>query len=81
MTEQAFQSKLIKRYENEGWYVIKLIQTNKGGIPDLLLLRPDEARFVEVKAAKGRASRVQQYRMAELRERGFKVELIKPDTP
>ena len=33
MREQAIQSKLIKRLESEGYYVIKLIKTNKNGIP------------------------------------------------
>jgi hypothetical protein len=36
MTEQQIQSKLIKKLETEGYYVIKLSVTNKPGIPDLL---------------------------------------------
>ena len=78
MTEQDFQSKLIKQYEAEGWYVVKLIQCNKTGMPDLILTKPDEVRFVEVKAPKGRLSAVQEYRHAELRAKGFTVETVKP---
>ncbi len=78
MTEAAFQSKLIKTYEADGWYVVKLIQCNKAGMPDLMLLKDKEVRFVEVKAAKGKLSAVQEYRHAELRARGFNVETIKP---
>jgi Holliday junction resolvase len=78
MTEQDFQTKLIKTYEADGWYVVKLIQCNKAGMPDLMLLKDKEVRFVEVKAAKGKLSAVQEYRHAELRARGFNVETIKP---
>ena len=78
MTESALQAKLIKKYEAEGWYVIKLIQTNKSGLPDLLLLKPSDVRMVEVKRPKGRLSKVQEYRHEELRSLGFSVETIKP---
>ena len=36
MTEQQVQSKKIKELEAEGYYVLKLIKTNKNGIPCLL---------------------------------------------
>ena len=78
MTEQDFQAKLIKTYEAQGYYVIKLIQCNKAGMPDLMLLKDKDVRFVEVKASKGRLSAVQEYRHAELRARGFTVETVKP---
>jgi hypothetical protein len=78
MTEQDFQAKLIKQYEAQGWYVVKLIQCNKTGMPDLILTKPDEVRWVEVKAPKGRLSAVQEYRHAELRAKGFTVETVKP---
>ena len=38
MTEQQIQSKKIKELEAEGYFVIKLIKTNKNGIPILLKL-------------------------------------------
>ena len=76
MTESQFQSKLIRQYEWEGWTVIKLIQANRAGYPDLLLLKPNDVRFVEVKAPKGKLSKVQEYRIAELRCKGFHVEVL-----
>ena len=36
MTEQQIQKRRIKELEAEGYYVIKLIKTNKNGIPDLI---------------------------------------------
>lgn len=44
MTEQQIQTKRIKELEAEGYYVIKLIKTNKNGIPDLVAF-PKTAMF------------------------------------
>jgi len=76
MTEQQVQSKKIKELEADGYYVLKLIKTNKNGIPDLLALHPDkEILFLEVKTRKGRVSKLQEYRIKELREHGFKADI------
>jgi hypothetical protein len=72
MTEQQFQTKLIKEYEAKGYYVLKLIKTNKNGIPDLLCLKSGEVSiFVEVKAKGGKTSPLQEFRIRELNEMGF----------
>ena len=72
MTESKYQSKIIKEYESNGFYVIKLIKTNKNGIPDLLCLKKGyEPIFIEVKAKKGVVSKLQEYRIKELIELGF----------
>ena len=76
MSEAAFQRKLINEYEAKGWTVIKLIQANKAGYPDLLCLMPDRVLFVEVKSRTGKLSKVQEYRHAELRAEGFEVKTI-----
>jgi len=71
MSEATYQSKLIKKYESEGYYVLKLISTNKNGIPDLLALKPDDVKFIEVKGAKTPVSKLQEYRIKELKKLGF----------
>ena len=74
MTEQQIQSKIIKRYEKEGYFVIKLIKTNKNGIPDLLCLKSNETPlFIEVKKVGGVLSELQKYRIKELNELNFKA--------
>jgi Holliday junction resolvase-like predicted endonuclease len=76
-SEASYQKTLINRYEKEeGYLVLKLIQVQKAGYPDLLLLKPNgEIRFVEVKAKKGRLSKIQEYRINELKDQGFTVEI------
>ncbi len=76
MTESQYQSKIMKEYEADGWYVLKLITTNKNGIPDLLALKKGMVpQFIEVKGAKGKTSALQDYRIKELKKNGFKAEV------
>lgn len=71
--ESVIQSSLIKRYESQGYFVVKLILTNKSGIPDLLLLKDGKASFVEVKREGQKPRPLQEYRIKELRSLGFEV--------
>lgn len=76
MKEQKIQSNRIKELEAEGYYVLKLMKTNKNGIPDILALKPGaDVLFSEVKRPKGKVSRLQEYRLKELEGYGFKTEV------
>ena len=78
MKEQQIQSKKIKELEEEGYYVIKLINTNKNGIPDLIAIPPNsDVLFVEVKKPDGKLSKLQEFRLKELENHGVKVEVFK----
>ena len=78
MTEQAIQSKRIKQLDEEGYYVIKLVQTNKNGIPDLIAIPPNSnVLFSEVKRPTGRLSKLQEYRLKELDEHGCRKEVYR----
>jgi hypothetical protein len=78
MTEQQIQSKKIKELESQGYYVIKLIKTNKNGIPDLLVLpKNSDAFFIEVKKEDGVLSKLQEYRINELNKHGLKTQILK----
>ena len=78
MTEQQIQSKRIKQLEAEGYYVLKLIKTNKNGIPDLVALPKNcNVLFSEIKKPTGRVSKLQEYRLKELESYGFKTEVYK----
>jgi hypothetical protein len=76
MTEQQIQSKRIKELEAQGYYVIKLIRTNKNGIPDLIAIPPNsDVLFSEVKKLGGKLSKLQEFRIKELNQIGIKTEV------
>jgi Holliday junction resolvase len=76
MTEQQIQAQKIKQLESEGYFVIKLISTNKNGIPDLVAIpNGSDVLFVEVKKPGGKLSELQKYRHKELKSYGIKVEV------
>ena len=77
MKESQIQSKKIKELEAQGYYVIKLIKTNKNGIPDLIAIPKDsDVEFYEVKRPTGKPSKLQEYRIKELQKHGIKAELF-----
>ena len=79
MKESQIQSKKIKDLEAQGYYVIKLIKTNKNGIPDLIAIpKNSDVLFIEVKGPKGSTSALQDWRMEELEKHGIKTEIYKP---
>ena len=71
-------SKRIKQLEAEGYYVLKLIKTNKNGIPDVIAI-PSGANvlFSEIKTPTGRLSKLQEYRLKELSNHGFRTEVYR----
>lgn len=71
--ESVIQSKIIKRYENAGYIVVKIGLCNKGGFPDLMLLKDGKASFVEVKRPGQKPRPLQEYRLKELRDAGFEA--------
>jgi len=78
MTEQQIQKKRIDQLTKDGYYVLKLISTNKPGIPDLVAMHPDKGvLFSEVKTTKGRLSKLQEFRLKELEGYGFRTEVFR----
>ena len=78
MTEQQLQKRRIRELESEGYYVIKLMKTNKNGIPDLIAIPPNcGVLFSEVKRMGGIVSELQKYRLKELEDHGIKTEVYR----
>jgi hypothetical protein len=70
--ESKYQRKLKNKAESLGWLVIKIVRATVNGYPDLILLHPERPTvFIEVKDTGGKVSPVQEYRIKELKERGF----------
>lgn len=75
MLEQKIQSKIIKKLELNGWYVVKLIKTSKNGIMDLMSLKDGKVMFIEVKQDNGVLSEIQKFRIKELTSLGFECKV------
>ena len=74
--ESKIQSNIRARFERAGWMVVKLIQTNCNGIPDLMCLKNGKTIFIEVKQPGREATELQKYRHAELIKQGFTVHVM-----
>jgi len=79
-TEAQTQAKIIKRMTDDGWFVVKLIQTNKNGIPDLVAHKEGKTLYVEVKALNGRVSPLQAHRIEELTKAGIPSFIVRTET-
>lgn len=73
MSEAKIQAAIIKNLDRDGYFVVKLIQTNKNGIPDLMAIRNGVVSFVEVKAGANKPTDLQLYRHKELIKSGCDV--------
>lgn len=62
----SYQSKIIKKYEAEGWTVLKVVKLSKDGYPDLYMFRSGQTQWIEVKEKKDTLKPIQKYRIDEL---------------
>jgi Holliday junction resolvase len=75
MLESKIQSKIIKKLELNGFYVLKIIRANKNGCPDILAVKDGKATFIEVKRPDGVLSELQKLRIKELQRFGCEVKV------
>ncbi len=76
LKESLIQKKVIQYLEKNGWYVIKLIQTNKNGIADLCVLKDSVVVFIEVKRPGLKPSLLQAFRARQLAQKGFTTLIV-----
>jgi len=74
-----FQTKIIKEYEAEGYYVINLIKTNKNGIPDLLMIKDGIASFIECKEKNDTLKTLQKFRIDQLNKRNINAKCLQDE--
>ena len=65
------QTKLIKQWKAKGYYVINLVKVTPSGLPDLIVLKPDEVVFIESKEKWDRLSPHQTIKLKMLKSLGF----------
>jgi Holliday junction resolvase len=67
------QSKLIKHWQDKGYFVINLVRVTPTGLPDLIAIKPDEVIFIESKEVWDKLSPLQKVKIKMLKQLGFKV--------
>jgi len=81
MRESEYQSKIIKKYKKEGWFVLRLITTNVSGTPDLVMFKEGhKPLFIEVKAKKGVVSKLQEYFINNIQKYGCSAKIMRHGT-
>ena len=71
--ESEIQRSIAAALRAEGWLVIKLIQTNYNGIPDLICHRNGRTVYIEIKRPGIAPNALQVLRHDELRNAGMEV--------
>ncbi|MHB9056233.1 MAG: VRR-NUC domain-containing protein [Paludibacteraceae bacterium] len=74
--EQNLQNKITRYLRGEGWLVVKTIVLSLAGFPDIFAFRNKVAIFIEVKSPKGKLTKLQQYRIDQLKGHGFYAEMF-----
>lgn len=62
----SFQSKIIKAFKANGYYVIKHQRTNTNGLPDLQNIKEGHSIFIESKEVNDTLSELQKFRIDQL---------------
>jgi hypothetical protein len=76
MLESEIKRRGTKKLEDWGWIVIHLIQTNKNGSSDSIILRNKVIYFLEWKRPGHTPRELQNYRIRKLREQGFETLVV-----
>ena len=77
MREKIVEGKLNKAVRQSGGLALKFVSPGFNGVPDRLLLFPGgRLAFCEVKAPGEKPRPLQEHRMEQLREMGFRVYVV-----
>lgn len=77
MQEREIERYLVMRIAQVGGKALKFVSPSYSGMPDRLLLLPDgKVAFVEVKAPRQTPRRLQEHRIAMLRQMGQQVFVV-----
>jgi len=68
-----FQTKIINEYKSNGYIVLNVIKLSENGYPDLIALKDGKAIFIECKEYNDSLKPLQEYRIDELINQGFKA--------
>ena len=77
MRESLIQGAIRAHLINDGWFVVKLINTSKPGMPDLMAIKDGKVIFFEVKTDKGRVSKLQEHHIEGLNNMGVPAHVVR----
>ncbi len=77
MKESLVQGKIRAYLITEGWFVVKLINTSKPGMPDLMAIKDGKVVFFEVKRMGGVVSKLQKYIIDCINDNGVGAHLVR----
>lgn len=72
----SFQSKIINKLKSKGWTTVSVVKLSKNGYPDILALKQGKVLWIESKEDNDTLSPLQELRIDELRENGFRAYAI-----
>ena len=70
MAEARIQKTILDYLKKSGYWTMKIVSVNKGGIPDVYALKDGISYFIEVKDVGKKPAPLQAYRLAEIRKFG-----------
>ena len=77
MREKTVEQKLVKAVRDSGGLPLKFVSPGMAGVPDrLLLFKGGKAAFCEVKAPGEKPRPLQEHRMKQLQDLGFRVYVV-----
>ena len=75
--EGRIQQQISKYLKDNGCLVLKNMSVSLNGWPDLTVIEPDGTTYhIEVKAPGGRLSKIQKYRITQIREHNTNVFIV-----
>lgn len=81
MLEQQGQKREADKLTKAGWFVTKVISTNRNGFPDLIAFKPGHPpKLIECKTSKGRRSPIQKLMAEKLTKAGCDVMVVNVST-
>ena len=76
MTEQKIQTSIADYLRKRGWTVVKIMAASLNGWPDLHAVKEGRAIYIEVKRPGGRLSKIQEYRIEQLKKQEMRVHVV-----
>jgi len=77
LSERQIENRIVKYAKDQGWLVIKLNPTWHKGLPDRMFLLPGgKIVFLELKKPGGRASPLQKYFIAWMKDLGHSAHVV-----